>query len=508
MDRPDEIPAHLIGAIIPQNTAGARWVLAWLLRGFVRRVPAETESQRARKRNLGRELAEALVPLSVSERSAIGFFRALCARWDVDPTGAGEYGPLEAWTPKGRIRWDRALSRVTMAHARLVLHESPAFFTQFATSYTDGTDDAMDADEALLQATASESREPVKPAAYTELGSRTVVPRAYRTVFTSTTEMHHGADEKHGNVSMFRRKRAWDRVGGEFVLFPFISGNAVRGMWRDIVMGRLLNRIGLKSTDVAPSTAQALFAGGTIKSGADTSKVNNALRWRLRELLPAWDLFAGTVADQMMAGRLRVCDVIPVCRETAWLVRDAIAPAAEMLAFRDALPEAQELTTLRLLTRMTHREFGEDEGVQMLVNTELVVSGTRWVHRAMVLGLDGVPAVALSCLADLLEEWAAIGGGLGAGCARGYGLTTFAPYVREGDAAALPSPDVYLAHIDARAAEIRALLAELGAKPEGGEPGEPKPQKLSKRASKAVRDTISAPSAPVDSADPGQGALL
>lgn len=86
--RPDEIPANLVGALIPQNLAGARWAIAWLLRAFARMVPGETNSQRERRRNLGKELADALPPLAVSERSALGFFRALCDRWGVDPTGA------------------------------------------------------------------------------------------------------------------------------------------------------------------------------------------------------------------------------------------------------------------------------------------------------------------------------------------------------------------------------------------------------------------------------------
>lgn len=511
MTRPDEIPTHLVGAMIPNNIAGARWALAWLLRGFARRVPAETESQRARKRNLGRELADAIVPLAVSERSVIGFFRALCSRWDVDPTGAGEGGPLEAWTPKGRIRWDRALSRVSIAHARMVVHENPQFIAQFAVSYNDGSPEAMDADEALLQAFASETREPTRPTEYTETGSRTIVPRGYRTVLTSTNEAHHGADEKHGNVSLFRRKRTFDRVTGEYVLHPFISGNAVRGMWRDIVMDRLLSLVDLTTKDLSPGVSQSLFAGGTIRSGADTAKVNNTLRRSLRELLPAWDLFAGTMAEQMMGGRLSVCDMIPVCRETAWLVRDVVAPGADMIAFRESLPEAQELTTLRLLTRMTHREFGDDEGVQMLVNTELVVPGTQWVHRITLRGIDGVRSVVASCMADLLEEWSATGGVVGAGCARGYGYTSFAPYQREGDCAPLPDAGEYIEHCKRHADEIRELLLGLGTKGgESEEPGEPKRKPLGKAASKALKEQLAKRGAPEPdpSAADVQGQLL
>lgn len=513
--RPDEIPAHLVGALIPQNIAGARWAIAWLLRGFVRKLPRDTNSQRNRAREFGRELADALMPLAVSERSALGFFKALCSRWDVDPTGADVGGPLEAWTPRGRLRWDRALSRVSIEHLRMVVHENPAFLAQFAVTWNE-TEEEDRADDALLASFGTETHERTTPYAYRDPDSEatTVVPSSYRAVLTSTSEMHHGADEKHGNVALFRRKRVFDRVIGEYVMHPFVSGNSVRGVWRDMVMDRMLSLVGLTTRELSPGVAQSLFAGGTIKSGADTAKVNNELRRRLRDLLPAWDLFAGCIDDQMMSGRLRVNDMIPVCRETAWLVRDAIDPGADMLAFRESLPAAQELTTLRLLTRHTHREFGDDEGVQMLVNTELVVSGTQWIHSVRVGGLDGVPLVVQSCLADLLEEFRETGAQIGAGGARGYGLHALSGYTRTGKYGALPSPDAYLEHCERNREPMRELLLTLGRKAgwEGdGDGAEPKSKPLGKKASKAIKAAFeqrsAAESAP-STGDAPQGSLL
>ena len=513
--RPDEIPAHLVSALIPQNVAGARWSIAWLLRGFVRRLPRETNSQRNRAREFGRELADALMPLAVSQRSTLGFFEAVCNRWDVDPTGSDAGGPLEAWTPRGRLRWDRALSRVSIEHLRMVIHENPAFLAQFAVTWND-TEEEDGADDALLASFGTETHERTTPHVYVDPGSAatTVVPSSYRAVLTSTSEMHHGADEKHGNVALFRRKRVFDRVIGEYVMHPFVAGNSVRGGWRDLIMDRALSLVGLTTKDLAPSTAQSLFAGGTIKSGADTAKNNNALRWKLRELLPAWDLFAGCLDDQMMAGRLRVNDMIPACRETAWLVRDALAPGADMLAFRESLPAAQELTTLRLLNRLAHREFGESDDIQMLVNTELAVSGTQWIHSVRVGGLDGVSLVVQACLADLLEEFRETGAQVGAGGARGYGLHALSGYVRTGKYGALPPPDPYLEHCEKHRDAIRDLLTGLGRKAvaEGdADAGEPKSKPLGKKASKAIKAALDQRSAaevtpPAD--DVPQGSLL
>src|SRR5690606_30643627 len=111
---------------------------------------------------------------------------------------------------------------------------------------------------------------------------------------------------------LFRRQRSYDPLTGTVSYVPFISGNSIRGQWRDLAMLRWLGLIGLEPTDIPPYRAHALLSGGVIDRGADTATINNLVRWQARDLCPAWDLFAGTIDHQLMGGRLRVGDAILV----------------------------------------------------------------------------------------------------------------------------------------------------------------------------------------------------
>lgn len=421
-----------------------RRVLAYLLRATKRRIRREAITDH-RYRRLPTELADALVPLVVSERSMLGFYRALCARFSVDATGGdSEYGPIEVWLKEGRIRWDRACAALNYDDVRLVIHESPDFLATFACDgAADGEDEMFDA---FPDPTEGGSYKPKLP-------KELIAPCSYRAVWTLTSDMHHGADQKSGNVTLFRRNKVFDPLAGRHCYVPFVSGNAIRGLWRDMVMGRWLALLGLKSTDLPPERAHALLAGGAVDAGADTATVNNPVRRRARELCPPWDLFAGCTDEQIMSGRARVGDAVLVCRENAWRVRETIDASAELEQFAATLPASVEMTKLRLLTRNKHADLEDSDGVQMLVNHELLVQGSQMVHVIQLWGLDGVSEVTQACLADLLSDFRDVGS-VGAGSARGFGCIAFDRYERGPGAPELPDPQIYVDYVASRRDEM------------------------------------------------------
>lgn len=411
------------------------------------------------------ELASSLVPLVVSERTALGFYRALCARFDVDPTGAdSDYGPIEAWLPEGFIRWDRAIASMDYKHLRLVIHENPSFLATFACSAEcEGESSIFDA---FPDPVAGGVRKPVLP-------GMLIAPRTYRTVWTLTSPMHHGADEKTGNVNLFRRHRAVDARTGEHAYVPFMSGNAVRGLLRDMVFRRYLELLGLKPEELPRERVHALFAGGNVEAGADTAGVNLDVRRRARGLCPPFDLLGGCIDQQIMGGNARIHDAVLVCRENAWQVHEAVAPEMGLDDFAASLPEAAELTQLRLGTRHAHKEWEGADGVQMIFNTELLISGTQMVHSFQVYGLSGVSEVTGACFADLLNDFREHGV-VGAAAARGMGLVAFDPYQPGDGAPPLPDPRAYLEYVEANRETMRewALrLAEPSPPPKAEKPG-------------------------------------
>jgi len=440
MQRPE---AELSHKDIQSTIHATRRLLAYLLRASVLRVSRERIGEH-RYSSLSGELASSLIPLIVSEKSPLGFYRAFCTRFDIDPTGGdSEYGPVEAWLPEGRIRWDRALAAMTIANMRVVVHENPDFLATFARE-RDVEDDTLFAC----------FPDPVETGGFRlELPKSLLLPRGWVSVWTLVSPMHHGADEKHGNVQLFRRERAHDPLTGKPSYVPFLSGNGIRGLWRDLVMGRHLQLLGLKATDIPPARAHAILAGGVVDKGADSATVNNVLRTRARDLCPPWDLIAGCTEQQVMSGRARVGDAMLVCRENAWKVREAIAQAVPLADFAASLPSCVEMTTLRIGTRQAHRDVEPLGDVQMLFNIEVLCAGNQFVHTIQLYSLDGVSPVTASCFAYLLREFLEIGF-VAAGSSHGHGQIATDGYIARPGTPELPSPDLYLEAVERRHDEM------------------------------------------------------
>jgi hypothetical protein len=443
-------------------------ILAYLIRGLWRRVDWE-RIPAGRRRNIGRELTDALVPLSVSERSTLGFVRALCTRFEIDVTG---YGAACAKIPRSFVpdgiatvdhqdatdthaivRWDVACTAIDFGALRIALNENPALFATFAT------EPEAEGEEAIF---AIEARGSTGPTWTATLPGQMVTPRAFRTVWTLVSPLAHGHDEKHGNVILFRRERAVSPVTGEQYLAPFMAGNAVRGMMRDQIVGRMLKLLGMTAAELPPQRAHALLAGGSLEAGADSGNVNVAARRTARAACPAWDLFAGCIDQQIMRGLLRMHDATLVCRENAWKLHAQLAPMVDGRAltveeFAAALPIADDLTQLRLATRHAHKDLEGSDGSQMIFNTEVILAGAQWAHSFQIIGLDGVSELALSCMADLLAEFQA-DAFVGAGNARGFGRIAFDAYAPGAGETPLPDPTIYQRWVADHADEMRAWL--------------------------------------------------
>jgi hypothetical protein len=454
MERPTVV---LDQSHVGKTVKEARRVLSYLLRAMKKRVDASAIG-RERFRGLSSELSNSLVPLVVSEKSTLAFGKALANRFGIDLTGGDtEWGPVEAWLPEGRIRWDRALAALDYRHVRLVVHENPAFLATFAC------DRECEGEDSIF----ASFPEPVGDGAYRATLPRGLIqPRNHATVWTLTSPMAHGADEKSGNVNLFRRHRVVNPLTGEQSFVPFMSGNAVRGVWRDMVMARFCELVGVSPKALPSSRVHALFSGGGVEKGADGASVNLRVRDQAREMCPAWDLFAGCTDQQIMQGRIRVHDAVLVCAENDWLVFPHLNPGVEMTAealatFSDSLPEAAELTQLRLGTRHAHKDYAGSEGAQMIFNTEVVLGGAQFVHSFQIYGIDGVSPITAACLADLVtnfRDW----GVVGASNARGLGLIAFDAYQPGPGTPTLPDPSIYLAHVDRNKDAMREWLMRVG----------------------------------------------
>jgi hypothetical protein len=473
----------------------ARVRLAFLLRSMLRRVDKKKIGS-DRYRNLGTELADYLRAAAVASRTTMALVTSVAHRFEIDlnegvhadregdeqehravaafiPTELAGDLPGHAYEDCRVVPWPILAQHTPLEAVRLAVNDGPDFFVTFAQTAPSPQDLAY---FRMPEAPAGERWVGVLPSE--DMQS----PKQYRAWIQAVSPLAHGHDEKAGNVLLYRRQAQVDPWTGEHSLVPIYTGNAVKGQWRDLFFARMLRVLGLRpETDLTPRRAQELFSGGTIEKGADGATARLDVRRRARHTIPAINLLGGCIEQQILSGLLRVNDVTLLCRENAWKLYPLLKPtnaAGERLTYADfaaSLAPADDWTLLRLGVRMAHRDLpggdlsAKEGGAQALWNTEAIKPGARLLHTFSLVSLSTVPSLAMSCMADLLGDFADTGL-LGAQTARGYGQVSMTGYVAAEKAEPLPSPDEYRTYLDTHRAEILDWLrgpGEMVAGPEG-----------------------------------------
>lgn len=457
---------------------------AYLLRSLASRARKALEGDEYRRSNLPEELAAAVRGEHRDGMWPESWLDRLAERWGVSLAGsADDPFPLCAWLPEGRVPWLTACRVIRRTDLAALVSEWGSFLATFATSPTsEDDDDILRVD--LPPEIGDPWRAPIPAGA--------IRPHEWTAVWTFTAPMHHGADEKDGNVSRFRTERRYSPILGRFVETPIYTGNAFRGQCRDLVALDLFDAIGLRPNEALPVWAHSLFSGGSIESGSASNGSNAAFRRELRDLLPIVDLLGGVYNNEPMDGVLRASDALPICRETAdavaWRVVPDVAEQGHdaIAAWSERLPWAEDLYETRQLTRHAHRDI-EGDGGQMLVRTQVIKAGVQWVHSVTLAAKDRLLSpLTASALAHMLDLFVR-SGAVGAGNARGLGAFVTDGY---GNVA---YPAAYREHVAAKADDIRAVL--MGARTLG--PGRPppaeKPSKGKKPAKGGKASEIDAP---------------
>jgi len=178
----------------------------------------------------------------------------------------------------------------------------------------------------------------------------------------------HGADEKAGNATLFRRCLVQAGDGGVLNL-PFYGGNAIRGQLRDLLADDFLAAMGLGRKQLALWFFYVLYSGGTLEeSSKATSAIaaalgkNGILRTdglrEFRDRLPHLSLLGAAMGNRILSGRICVGDFRPRCYQ--WGTGEL---------------QAHELMDWQYLTRREDDESHE-ENHSMIATTECLRTGT------------------------------------------------------------------------------------------------------------------------------------
>ena len=265
---------------------------------------------------------------------------------------------------------------------------------------------------------------------------------------TALTPIFHGGDEKTGSTPELRTIMVYvDNIGE--VPIPYISGNGIRGKLRRMMMKDFIDSVEYEIQNV--KLHHVLFSGGILESTEETyGSIDLELRKKVRELMPPVALFGCAIGNQMIQGILTVEHMWPICLEYS-----AYLPE-KYWSDRRAKRPIRTFTDQSFITRRDdlRAERAEDEqAVQMKVDYECFVPGTKFYHRFILQIPDELQKSCFGRIMDLFAMMPYIGG-------RGSG----------GDGKVMlsydniPSADLYMEFLAEKKDEIRQLLQELEAR--------------------------------------------
>ena len=266
---------------------------------------------------------------------------------------------------------------------------------------------------------------------------------------TVLSPLFHGGDEKTGASPVLRAINLYvEELDGEMI-FPFVSGNAVRGKTRRLLIRDFLSRLDYTITN--PKMYHVLYTGGLLESTEKgAGKIDLDFRRLVYANVPPIALYGTMIGNQALEGNLIVEHMWPLCRE-----------------YRTYLPErfrsnvrcersVREYTDQSFLTRRDDLHADRDEkeqAHQMKIEYECFIPGTQFYHR-WALKLDNPLHVSmLAQVLDLFRADAFLGGRSSAG----DGKVRLDYDLPEG-----LSPAPYLEFIAQNAQRMRDVLDEIG----------------------------------------------
>jgi CRISPR type IV-associated protein Csf2 len=314
-------------------------------------------------------------------------------------------------------------------------------------------------------------------------------------VMTALSSISHNGGQSFGITSKLRREKMV-QPDGTVEDVPVISGNALRGMLRDVGMLHLCKALGYGEPDedgrprgLSLAAFYFLFSGGALTSTGARGLDLDAAR-QVRALIPLVGVFGGAMGNSILPGKLKMGKAIPICRETAHLLPEAYAARAtvsmwdylqeEMYtrkddeknehrrallapAVRGALDDERRVKALK--KNDPQNDTGQHQ--QMMYYVETFAAGTPFYWKVV---LDDVTDLEFEAFVTTLVQFSRmpyIGGKSNVGL--GEVAITFDRWMQidsrlapASTEIALPAGAAYAAHLRMEGAAIRAWLGGMG----------------------------------------------
>jgi len=207
---------------------------------------------------------------------------------------------------------------------------------------------------------------------------------------------------------MQRRMAIWDRNQQAMVDIPFVSGNAIRGYLRRLLVADFLELVNYRA--MTPKLHHALYSGGQLEA-SDDGMLDMKLRRQLLAALPPIGLLGTSIGNQILTSCLSVEHALPICQERQW-TREVRPPRSYDTDPRWDQP-CRMFVDEHFQTRRDdlHEERDEDEQAQqMLVQYECLVPGTLLEHGFVLRNASEAERGALGRALQLWAQFPVIGG--------------------------------------------------------------------------------------------------
>lgn len=205
-----------------------------------------------------------------------------------------------------------------------------------------------------------------------------MTPTVFNFKFTAHASISHIGTTASIDASFHRVK--WQMPDSRIILLPTITGNSWRGQLRDALASHLIEHLELGALPL--SKFYLLFSGGSLDKKS-TSLEDMA---RLRHLLPMLSLLGASVGNHIMAGRLKVGMLIPVCKETSHLFGDGTVSIYDLMQTEEytRMDDAKDARKRNHLQDGTEDTMEASASQQMRYRIETMIAGTTLTNRVSV----------------------------------------------------------------------------------------------------------------------------
>jgi len=272
----------------------------------------------------------------------------------------------------------------------------------------------------------------------------------YEGSLLAKTTISHIGNEKTGNTPLLRTIFMYVDGIGE-VAMPYISGNGIRGKLRRMLIKDFFDILGIHIDDISTKLYHTFFTGGALTSTEDTyATIDLELRRKIRELIIPISLLGCAIGNQMIQGKLKVGHAFPVCKEYKMYLPDFLKKDAR--AEKPVRTFTDDIFMTRKDDLKADREE-EDNPVQMKVDYECFIPGTKFYHWFILEHADDIEKSCFGRMINLFKLSPVIGGKGNTG----YGEVIF-DYKPD-----TPKEDTYMEFMIKNKDKIKELLNELEA---------------------------------------------